>query len=92
LTLISLVAIITRALRAPLKYLLSEIHEKRGLPLVILRPGIVIGRGGNPFHWGVGRFSENICEVWGDGLNKLPFVLVSDVASALIKAMDAARY
>jgi nucleoside-diphosphate-sugar epimerase len=59
----------------------------RALPLVILRPGIVIGRGGNPFHWGVGRFSENVCEVWGDGRNKLPFVLVSDVAAGLVLAI-----
>ncbi|MDW4726399.1 hypothetical protein NQ292_27790, partial [Escherichia coli] len=49
---------------------------------------IVIGRGGNPFHWGVGRFSENVCEVWGSGDNKLPFVLDSDDAAALVRAMD----
>jgi predicted dehydrogenase/nucleoside-diphosphate-sugar epimerase len=74
--------------KAAAEDILVDMHTKRGLPLVILRPGIVIGRGGNPFHWGVGRFSENICEVWGGGTNKLPFVLVSDVASALVNAMD----
>jgi predicted dehydrogenase/nucleoside-diphosphate-sugar epimerase len=74
--------------KAAAERILVDMHTTHGLPLVILRPGIVIGRGGNPFHWGVGRFSENICEVWGDGTNKLPFVLVGDVASALVKAMD----
>ena len=34
--------------------------------------------------WGSG----NVCEVWGDGENKLPFVLVSDVASALVRSIQ----
>jgi nucleoside-diphosphate-sugar epimerase len=70
------------------EYELKEMHRIDGLPLVIFRPGIVIGRGGTPFHWGVGRFSGRICEVWGQGNNKLPFVLVSDVASALVKGIE----
>lgn len=74
--------------KAAAEGVLTEMATSRRLPLVILRPGIVIGRGGNPFHWGVGRFSENVCEVWGSGYNKLPFVLVSDVAAALVRAMD----
>ena len=57
---------------------------------MILRPGIVIGRGGNPFHWGVGKWtSEGVVETWGDGTNKLPLVLVDDVAAELVKAMSA---
>jgi nucleoside-diphosphate-sugar epimerase/predicted dehydrogenase len=74
--------------KAAAEQMLMELHRTRQLPVVIFRPGIVIGAGGNPFHWGVGRFSENICEVWGDGTNKLPFVLVADVASALAQAID----
>jgi len=31
---------------------------------------------------------ESVCEVWGDGDNKLPFVLVADVASALIRGIQ----
>ena len=66
-------------------------HRAKGLPIVIFRPGIVIGRGGNPFHWGVGRWiSGTVCEVWGDGKNKLPFVLVADVAAALVRAIQVA--
>lgn len=60
----------------------------RNLPLVIFRPGIVIGSGGSPLHWGVGRFSQNICEVWGDGRNQLPLVLNTDVAAALVKGIQ----
>jgi nucleoside-diphosphate-sugar epimerase len=67
---------------------LMDLYHTRQLPVVIFRPGIVIGAGGNAFHWGVGRFTENICEVWGDGTNKLPFVLVADVASALEQAIE----
>ena len=68
--------------------LLLEMHGT-GLPVVILRPGIVIGEGGNPFHWGVGKWSsEGLVETWGDGNNKLPLVLVNDVASGLVRAME----
>jgi predicted dehydrogenase/nucleoside-diphosphate-sugar epimerase len=74
--------------KAAAENILTDMHRDNGLPLVIVRPGIVIGQGGNPFHWGVGRFSDDICEVWGDGANKLPFVLVSDVAVALLKAIE----
>ena len=63
-------------------------QRTRQLPLVIFRPGIVIGKGGNPFHWGVGRLNQNICEVWGDGRNQLPFVLASDVAAALVRGIQ----
>jgi len=55
-----------------------------------VRPGIVIGRGGSPFHWGVGMWwNDSVCQIWGEGRNKLPFVLVEDVARGLVAAMDA---
>jgi nucleoside-diphosphate-sugar epimerase len=63
-------------------------HRTQMLPVVIVRPGIVIGNGGNAFHWGVGKFSENVCEVWGNGTNKLPLVLVQDVAAALVRCIQ----
>ena len=68
---------------------LMAMHHQQGLPVVIVRPGIVIGRGSSPHHWGVGMWSWNaVCQVWGRGRNPLPLVLVEDVAEALVTAMD----
>ncbi len=75
--------------KAASEELLLQMHRERKLPLVIFRPGIVIGRGGSPFHWGVGMWSHgSVCELWGDGRNKLPLVLVEDVARALLAARE----
>jgi predicted dehydrogenase/nucleoside-diphosphate-sugar epimerase len=69
---------------------LMALHRERGLPVVIFRPGIVIGRGGSPYHWGVGMWSwGSVCQVWGEGSNELPLVLVEDVAAGLIAALDS---
>ena len=38
--------------KAESENILMRMHRGRGLPLVIVRPGVVIGRGGSPFHWG----------------------------------------
>ena len=76
--------------KAACEALLLELHRRRGLPVVIVRPGIVIGLGSPPAHWGVGMFvSETRVRLWGDGNNALPFVLVDDVVSALVLARDA---
>ena len=75
--------------KAASEEILLRMHREQGLPLVIVRPGIVIGRGGSPFHWGVGMWwHEAVCQIWGEGTNKLPLVLVEDVARALIAAME----
>lgn len=69
--------------------MLLRMQREQGLPVVILRPGVVIGRGGSPFHWGVGMWwHDAICQTWGQGETKLPLVLVEDVASGLIAAME----
>ena len=66
-----------------------SLSREQGLPVVIFRPGIVIGQGGSPFHWGIGMWSWNaVCQVWGKGRNPLPLVLVEDVARALLIALD----
>jgi predicted dehydrogenase/nucleoside-diphosphate-sugar epimerase len=75
--------------KAASEVLLMRMHREQGLPVVILRPGVVIGRGGSPFHWGVGMWwSDAVCQIWGEGNNKLALVLVEDVAKGLIAAMD----
>jgi nucleoside-diphosphate-sugar epimerase/predicted dehydrogenase len=67
---------------------LLGVLRDRGLDVVIFRPGIVIGDGGSPFHWGVGAWPYNsICRIWGDGSSRLPFVLVEDCADAMVRAL-----
>ncbi|HSG39202.1 MAG TPA: NAD(P)-dependent oxidoreductase, partial [Thermoanaerobaculia bacterium] len=68
--------------------LLLGLHRERGLPVSILRPGIVVGKGGQPFHGAVGQFiNQQHCLGWGPGKAPLPFVLVEDVAEAICLAL-----
>lgn len=65
-------------------------HRERGLPLVIARPGIVIGPGGPLQHWGIGRWhGAGAVRIWGHGRNILPFVLNDDIADGLVRMIDA---
>ncbi|AXB79725.1 NAD(P)-dependent oxidoreductase [Novosphingobium sp. P6W] len=76
--------------KAVCEEMLLTMARERGLPLVILRLGIVIGAGSSPIHYGVGRFKAwNRLTYWGDGRHNLPFVLVEDAADALVRALDA---
>lgn len=76
--------------KAACEALLTDLAATRGLPLVILRPGIVIGADSPPAHLGVAQFlSPTHVRFWGNGSNPLPFVLVDDVADALAKAATA---
>lgn len=68
--------------------LLAEMHRQRGLNVVVFRPGIVIGAGGNPHHPGVGAWPDpSTCRPWGGGRHRLPFVLVDDCADAMARAL-----
>jgi predicted dehydrogenase/nucleoside-diphosphate-sugar epimerase len=68
---------------------LREVSRTQGLDFVILRPGIVLGKGSPPAHLGIGQFlGPGRVRYWGDGRNKLPLVLVDDVVDALVKAKD----
>ena len=68
---------------------LMKMHRERGLPLVIARPGIVVGHGGPLQHWGIGRWhGAGAVRIWGHGRNILPFVLADDVSDGLIRMMD----
>lgn len=74
--------------KAACEELLMDMHNQSGFPVTIFRPGVVIGTGCPPAHWGVGMFqSDSRVQFWGDGQNKLPLVLVDDVASALVLAL-----
>lgn len=68
---------------------LLEMQRSRGLPLVIARPGIVVGHGGPLQHWGIGRWhGAGAVRIWGNGRNILPFVLADDVSDGLIRMID----
>ena len=70
---------------------LLALHRDRGLPVVIARPGIVLGHGGPLQHWGIGRWhGSGAVRLWGNGRNILPFVLADDVSDGLIRMMDTA--
>lgn len=69
---------------------LRELARDRGLSLVVARPAVVVGPGGDPHHWGLGFWSSpEACRFYGDGLNPVPLVLVEDVADALARCLDA---
>jgi nucleoside-diphosphate-sugar epimerase len=60
------------------------------LDLVILRPGLVVGEGTAALHGGLGFFNNEQHVIgWNAGANPLPFVLVQDVADAILLALDA---
>jgi nucleoside-diphosphate-sugar epimerase len=72
--------------------MLLAMHASEKLPVVILRPGLVVGEGTAPLHAGLG-FTNNDQHVigWNAGRNPLPFVLVGDVAEAILLACRADR-
>jgi len=69
----------------------GEILKGHGqLPFVLLRPGLVVGRGTSPFHGGLGFFNnDQYCIGWNDGRNPLPWVLADDCADAIVAALTA---
>jgi len=68
---------------------LMALHRAQGLPVVIARPGIVLGHGGPLQHWGIGRWhGAGAVRLWGNGRNILPFVLADDVSAGLIAMME----
>ena len=73
--------------KALCEHRLLQLQRRNGLALTILRPGLVVGEGTSPFHSGLGLFNnDQHCIGWNDGHNPLPFVLVDDVAAAIVAA------
>ena len=69
---------------------LLDIHQRTGFPLVLLRPGLVVGAGTSPLHGGLGFFNnDQFCIGWNDGANPLPWVLVGDCAAAIVASLTA---
>src|SRR6185369_7314885 len=69
---------------------LTDFARERGLELVIVRPGFVVGSDGPPQHSGIGLWTRDTQVYgWGGGRRPLPFVLVDDVADALVQCVTA---
>lgn len=69
---------------------LQEMRGLQNLPLILLRPGLVVGAGTSPLHSGLGFFNnEQHCIGWNAGTNPLPFVLAGDVGAAIVGALTA---
>ena len=69
---------------------LTELMRTHGLPLTLFRPGIVLGAGGPPLHWGIAAWPyPSVCRLYGSGDHALPIVLVDDVADAMVAARTA---
>jgi predicted dehydrogenase/nucleoside-diphosphate-sugar epimerase len=65
---------------------LLALYRERGLPLTIVRPGVVLGEGTPLQHAGLGLWvRDNHCIGWGRGDHPLPVVDVDDVADALVR-------
>lgn len=70
------------------EHMLLKMRDEKGLNVCILRPGIVIGEDGNPYHSGVARFyNKQHSSCYGKGNHPLPFVLVNDTAEAFFLAL-----
>ncbi len=68
---------------------LLDWRRSGGVPLVIARPGIVVGEGGPLQHWGIGHwYGAGAVKLWGNGRNILPFVLADDTSDGLIAMME----
>jgi nucleoside-diphosphate-sugar epimerase/predicted dehydrogenase len=75
--------------KVEIEKLLLELHRSKGLGAVIFRPGIVLGPGGNPLHWGIAGWPFNsVPRLYGDGNSPLPIVLVDDCADAMVRAQS----
>lgn len=68
---------------------LMKLYRERQLPLVILRPAVVLGEGTALQHSGLGLWvRDNHCVGWGLGDTPLPLVLVDDVADAIVSTVQ----
>ncbi len=69
---------------------LEAFARTAGLELVLLRPGLVVGKGTPALHGGLGYFNNEQHVIgWNGGSNPLPFVLVDDVVDAILRALVA---
>jgi nucleoside-diphosphate-sugar epimerase len=70
---------------------LFALYDQIGLPLLVVRPGVVLGPESPIQHPGLGWWPrDNHCLGWGDGTHPLPLVSADDVADAIVRATTIA--
>lgn len=76
--------------KAESEWYLQEQRRRHQLDLVILRPGIVIGRGRTPLHAGIAEFpyASSLCVIAGSGDHLLPIVLLDECADAMALVLE----
>ena len=68
----------------------GDIRDRAAVAAAIGEARVVVGAGSSPFHSGLGFYNnEQHCIGWNEGRNPLPFVLVADVAQAIVLACVA---
>jgi len=75
--------------KAEAEGVVRQAAESRGLPVVLLRPGEVIGSGRPLLTPGVAQRVGRLLVVIGDGRLKLPLIHVEDVVDAMLAASRA---
>ena len=69
---------------------LLNMHEREGVKVTILRPGVVLGAEMILGHSGFGLFNNDVhCIGWDSGKHPLPVIHVDDVADAIVKSLTA---
>ena len=65
-------------------------HLQQGLPVVVIRPGIIFGPGGRLLHPSVGYFvTKKLFLLVGDGTNPLPLTYVDNTVDGILLALSA---
>jgi nucleoside-diphosphate-sugar epimerase len=75
--------------KAAAEKILFDLYRSHKLPAIVFRPFLVVGRGKEVTHGGIGDWKAPNCLCgWGKGDNSQPFVLVQDVANAMALSLD----
>lgn len=61
-------------------------YYRHGLPVAVVRPGLIYGPGGNVFWPNIGFQKNNVCIVLGSVDSFLPFTYINNVIDALVQS------
>lgn len=67
---------------------LTDLFKNKHFPVCIIRPGVVLGLGGNLFHLAIGAWQgDSRCDLYGLRSHRLPVVLVDDVVEGIVSVL-----